>query len=212
MVPTMVYDKSIVSRIKSFPQWIWAVSLVIGAALLLSGALQATRILSSLSWPTATGTIAQSDLKHGYMREGILKYKAHIVYHYDVDGTRYSGRRIAFSGAATHGWKAREVAAAYRVGDTVTVHYHPSKPGQSVLITGVTWQGFSTLLVGVVLTPLALAGLWRRWPLQTDYLFKPHDPDAPWTPARIILGGLGLLSCLAIAWIWWELIKTYAGR
>ncbi len=199
-------------RFKSVSQWIWAITAIVGVGLLFSGALRAQRMLACSSWPTVEGAIITSEMKRGFIREGSLKYNYRIVYRYSVDGTAYENDRISFSGSVRANNQGQSIFRTYPKAKKVTVHHHPTDPDLSVLETARAWSGFKMLLLGILLAPLAVAGFWRRWPLQTDYLFRERNPDAPLTRTQFILGTLGFLTCLGIAWIWWELIKQYAGR
>ena len=186
---------------------------LVGTAALGAGGWQSQRMLVCRGWPTAEGIVRVSEIVPGPMREGSLKFRYHIVYDYTVQGRSFQSERISFSrGSGGADRSPQQLAAAYLPGSRVTVHYHPSKPGLAVLETGLSWQGFSRLTVGLVLACLGAIGFWRRWPMQTDYLFRERDPDQPLTFKGVLLGIFGLSTCLGILWLWWELIKMYAGR
>ena len=199
-------------RIGSIAQWLWALFSLTGLLLFGSGLLQAQRMLSCASWPTAPGVIVKSELKRGYMREGSLKYNFHIVYQYTVNGADFQNDRISFTGQGTDGRTVTETLRTYSKGRTMVVYHNPTNPALSVLETKAHWAGFKRLILGLVIVLLAVTGFWRRWPMQSDYLFREHDPDAPMKVKEMLLGSLGLLVCLGIGWLWWELIKMYAGR
>lgn len=99
----------------------------------------------------------------------------------------------------------------YPKGTPVTVHYHPSRPGTSVLETSLPGSLIKSVLLGFIMAVASFVGMWRRWSLQTSHLLQPYDPDKPMTLSRLLLGALGIFVCIAIVWIWWELIKQYAG-
>ena len=124
----------------------------------------------------------------------------------------YLSQRISFDGTAPGNPQARFLPKRYPVGAAVTVYYNHANPKLAVIDTHVSWRGFKPLAIGVALTLIGLTGFRRRWPLQTDYLFQERDPDEPLTKRKLVLGAAGLLVCLGIVWIWWELIKMYAGR
>lgn len=205
------------SRVKSIPQWIWALALIVSAIILLSCGLRVQRLLSSASWPTVPGVIDTSDIDFVPVTRGMTKYQLQLRYHYVVDGTRFTADRVSFAGGTGYIGRtgsernAKQVRENYPKGTAVTVHHHPTKPGVAVLETDIPGRLIKILLLGLAMTLLSITGIWRRWSLQTDYLFKPYNPDAPMTVNRFILGGLGLAVCLGIVWIWWELIKKYAG-
>ncbi len=206
------------SRFKSIPQWIWAATLIISAVIFLSNAMRIQRIHASAAWPTVSGVIEISELEYTAMSRTINKYQLHIAYRYTVDGIPYQNQRVSyvertsFVGRTSGERYVKRVLAEYPKGASVTVHHHPKDPGLAVLETQIPDGSIKALILGLGMTLLSLIGLWRRWSLQSDYLFKPLDPDAPMTAQKFILGALGLAVCLGIALIWWELIKMYAGR
>ena len=200
------------SRLKSVTQWLWIAMALVGIAFLGAGALQSQRMLACRGWPTVEGVVQVSEVARGPMREGNLKFRYHIVYRYTVRGRSYESERLSFSRRNDADHSPQKLAAAYLPGSRVTVHYNPSRPGLAVLETDLSWQGFRRLIAGLILACLGAIGFWRRWPMQTDYLFRERDPDQPMTFKGVLLGIIGLSTCLGIFWLWWELIKMYAGR
>jgi len=146
------------------------------------------------------------------MREGALKFQLHIVYRYRVDGKAYEGQRIAFAGRAKKLNDIKALLATYPKGRKVQVHYLPDNPKVATLETHVSWHGSKFIAGGLLLLCLGLIGLRRRWSLQTDYMFKDLSPDRHIPKWKIAVGFVGLLASLGIFWLWWELIKMYAGR
>lgn len=207
-----LYTRFLKPRLNSVTQWLWVAVAVIGFSLLGAGALRAQRILASQGWPETDGVVVTSDLQRGVLREGGLKYQYQILYRYTVNGTTYQSKRLSFGGRKSDHSSGQLLLSTYPNGHLVSVHYNPTNPALAVLETGRSWRGFQQLVYGMVLACLGVAGFWRRWPMQSDYLFRERDPDQPLTYLSAFLGTLGLLTCLGIAWIWWELIKMYAGR
>ena len=199
-------------RIRSVAQWIWAFTAIIGVCIFIGAVLNTYRMFACDEWPVTDGVIAHSELKRGLMREGALKFQLHLVYRYRVEGQTYEGQRIAFAG---HTKKLKDIKAlltTYPKGRKVQVHYWPTHPKVATLETHVSWQGLKSLTAGLLLLCLGLAGIWRRWSLQTDYLFKDQDPDRYIPKWKIAVGFVGLAACLGLFWLWWELMKMYAGR
>lgn len=199
------------TRLKSVTQWIWATLALVGIAVLWSGTLRAHRMLMCPGWPTVSGVIEKSELKRGFMREGSLKHQYDMMYRYTINGKNYQSGRITFAGNHA-GEDIQAFLAKYRPGHKVEVRYYPKHPELAAIEAVVSWQGFKLAFFGLLLTGLGGTGFWRRWPLQSDYLFREHDPDEPLALKGVLLGTLGMLSCLGIVWLWWELIKMYAGR
>ncbi len=205
------------SRIKSIPQWIWATTLIVSLVLFAASAWKVQRVWSSASWPTTQGVVDVSDLDFVPISRNASKYKLNLVYQYTVNGQRYEGNRVSFAGRTSYIGRTRTEKGVHRVlktypeGTRVTVFYHPSRPGTSVLETTIPSSLVKSMLLGFIMAVLSFVGIWRRWSLQTSHLFQPYDPDKPMTFNRLVLGALGVVVCLAIIWIWWELIKKYAG-
>jgi len=205
------------SRIKSVPQWIWATTLIVSVVLIAASALRMQRIWSSASWPTVQGMVEVSELEFDPILRNTTKYTLKLIYHYVVDGQKYEGRQVSFAGNTSYVGRTgsekgvQRVLQAYPQGSLVLVYHHPSRPGKSVLETRIPATLYKTLLFGLIMAVISFVGMWRRWSLQTNYLFEPYDPDKPMTVNTFLLGTLGVVVCVAIVWLWWELIKKYAG-
>lgn len=113
--------------------------LVVGAGMLAMGARDLTGGLASYSWPQVSGTILVS---HGtphpdaeYVNERVT---VDIRYRFTVSGVDYQSRRVrfGFEGGGTTEANAEDWLERYPVGQTVDVHYRPSDPAQSTLVTG----------------------------------------------------------------------------
>lgn len=199
------------TRFKSVTQWIWVTAALVGISILWSGTLRTQRMLMCPDWPVVTGKVKKSELKRGIMREGSMKHHYDMIYQYTVSGKTYQSGCISFSGIHASE-DIQTLLAKYRPGQNVEVRYHPKHPELAALEADIAWRGFRLALFGLLFTGLGVTGFWRRWPLQTNYLFREYDPEKPLTLHGAVLGTLGMLSCLGIVWLWWELIKMYAGR
>ncbi|MDM5177174.1 DUF3592 domain-containing protein [Massilia sp. DJPM01] len=123
-----------------------------GAGLLLS-AWRSTR------WPTAIARITRAGILERHDEDGPRGYCPQVAYTFSVDATQYGGTRIAFGIENLYGSPAFAHAyhAMLRVGMHVPVHYHPAKPGYSVLRPGIVRNSFLPLLRGIAcFTLLAL--------------------------------------------------------
>lgn len=199
-------------RIQSVTQWIWAIAAIIGAFIFITAGLNTYRMSVCDQWPVTDGVITHSELKRGIMREGALKFQLHLEYRYRVGGHAYEGKRISFGGPIQKQKDLKAILTTYPKGRKVRVHYLPSNPKVATLETQVSWQGAKFLGGGLLLFCMGLAGIRWRWSLQTDYLFEDRDPDQHIPEWKIAAGFVGLLACLSIFWLWWELMKMYAGR
>ena len=115
------------------------------------------RAKASAGWPSTTGTIVESGTKRVMFRA-----QPRVTYSYAVDGTQHTGDRISFA-AGVPPKETASVLARYPAGKSVTVHYAPEKPAESVLEAGsnrnVTAQ-FRMLLVCFVIVIVVNVGLF----------------------------------------------------
>jgi Protein of unknown function (DUF3592) len=84
-----------------------------------------------------------------------------VLYSYQVNGVHYSTDRVALREASRSGSWASDVAARFRVGQTVTAYYDPADPGAAFLIPERSWAVFASFIVPLAVA-LVLAGLWPR--------------------------------------------------
>lgn len=80
-------------------------------------------------------------------------YGVKIVYHYTVNGQRYSGDKLRFGqSSSSHKW-AQGMVQRFAAGTHPPVYYNPADPAEAVLIPGI--QG-EDLFLALFLTPFAL--------------------------------------------------------
>jgi Protein of unknown function (DUF3592) len=108
-----------------------------------------------------TATVLRSDVVAHTDPRGNTLEQPIVMYSYQVDGVRYSTDRVTLREASRSGHWAKDVAARFRAGDTVTAYYDPTSPGSAFLITERNWLFYLALIVPVVLA-IALAALWPR--------------------------------------------------
>ena len=111
-------------------------------------------------WPTVTGSIFQSEII------GSRAIRPLIVYTYRVGEVEFldssslgvpsfGNRRIRLD-------ESQKLTAEYAPGDTVTVHYNPDNPRQSLLYAREDWAEYMRLSLGVILFALGVFGLTHR--------------------------------------------------
>ncbi|MBT8442580.1 MAG: DUF3592 domain-containing protein [Gammaproteobacteria bacterium] len=112
--------------------------------------------IDSRTWPTIEGRIVHSKLR---VRGRESRNRFSLEYTYEVEGVDYANDEFTFmSGVFLR--NARENAARYPLGKTVTVHYHPDRRDISVLETDVNWPGFLGIaLLSVVFSYVGFFGL-----------------------------------------------------
>lgn len=129
------------------------VLLLAGIALDIYGGMDLALAFSSKGWPTADGTILNSEVETMRARRA-ANYTAKISYSYTVGGQLLSSSQVSFGNEAT-GDRGDMQALVNRFarGSAVKVHYDPSKPTDACLIAGVeSWRDFMPLLIGLLIT------------------------------------------------------------
>lgn len=116
---------------------IYSIDLLIGAGLLIFGAVAAREAFAARDWPTATGTVTAAGLVERISGDGEPAYAADVRYTYQVNQQEYSASRISlgdFSGADSAA--AETVLRRYPRGEPVTVYYDPDHPERALLEPG----------------------------------------------------------------------------
>jgi hypothetical protein len=193
---------------------VWPYLFIFGVVLLVGGAIRTAHIINCREWPQVTGEVVSCELVRGLLREGVAKARLEMTYAYTVAGTPYQGHRIRITGNKESYEAIRTMLKRYRRGGPVVVHHHPGNPARAVLDTSFSWGGLLPLLYGFGLVMLSVTGFLRRWRLTSAHWF-----DGPEPPASVgkmcfedhLLGFLGLLTIVGIPFLWWALIKMYAG-
>ena len=106
-----------------------AISLLTGAALVISSLWMRTRARQSLTWPSVAGHVIEAwvDDARLEMTKPVLRYR------YEVAGRTYVGFRVAYSGYGTSRAGMDELIRPYAEGSTVKVYYNPKDPSSAVL-------------------------------------------------------------------------------
>jgi hypothetical protein len=122
---------------------------------LIAGSIRnGLRAHASRSWPTVPGVVTSARLTTSKGGRGATTCLPDIRYVYAVDGTSYTGRRVAFRDG--YGCtEAERLVDRYGSPAVVTVHVRPGEPGTAVLEPG-SWDGPSYLGFHVPLTLLLL--------------------------------------------------------
>ncbi|QJT08087.1 DUF3592 domain-containing protein [Oceanidesulfovibrio marinus] len=96
----------------------------------------------SAHWPSVPGVVQSSGVEKRKVSRGrskVTAYAAEVTYQYTVAGDTYTGSIIRFCYAPTRSLQtAREEAAQYPAGGSVTVAYDPAAPALGVLQPGYT--------------------------------------------------------------------------
>jgi hypothetical protein len=175
------------------------------------------RQFNSSHYPSAVGTVTQSEAKVHKSSHGQTNYDTSINYRFDVGGRAFTGARLRFNpGTVPDKASANRLVAAHPAGSTVLVYYNPNDPMESVLMPGING---SDLMLFLFLTPFnaIMLGFWRwlgGW--LRERLFRPPAggvkiiTDGRSTRVRlpefgavacglVTVGALGFVSMLILA-------------
>lgn len=105
-------------------------------------------------WPTVQGIVTKSEVV------GNRAIRPLVFYQYRVGGTTYSdssslgvppfgNRRVRLDESET-------IAAEYKAGDSVKIHYDPTTPGRSTLYAREDWASYLRLTIGAMLFGVGL--------------------------------------------------------
>ena len=115
--------------------------------------------LSSRHWPSTQGRVTRSAVVPG--RRDQASYS--VRYEYEVNRQDYTAERVRFGGAInSNRGIARDTVSRYPHGSTVTVYYHPRRPGTATLerrASGFLWLW---LILGLFLAA-GIAGALVGW-------------------------------------------------
>lgn len=118
--------------------------------------MELPRAIDSDTWPITEGRIIHSKLR---VRGRQNRNRFSFEYVYRVGNVDYSNDEFTYM-SDVFLRNARENAAMYPLGKSVTVHYHPDLPRISVLETDVNWLGFAGIaIISVVFSYIGFFGL-----------------------------------------------------
>lgn len=121
--------------------------IVIGIGVAFFGIRGLVRANASVDWPACLGEVTASSVERRSSAESKTRksttYHARIRYAYDVDGSTFSGSRVAYgdygAGNRSH---AERIVERYPEGKDVTVYYMPEDPEESLLEPGLKGQAW----------------------------------------------------------------------
>ncbi|MBO1257095.1 DUF3592 domain-containing protein [Alteromonas sp. 5E99-2] len=108
---------------------------------------------SSIHWPTVEGTIVESSVLRVDWDED-PHFKPLIRYKFKVRSSSFESDNImyqSFNPVLTED-QALEKISDFNVGDKVIVYHHPSKPGESVLLPGLSHHQKALVIAIVIMT------------------------------------------------------------
>jgi len=118
----------------------------------------AYRQMKAIEFPVATGTVTHSEVTVHHSDDGTT-YGVDVKYKYEVAGRSYVGTQYRYGQMNSSDDSARTIVDSLPIGEKVDVHYNPTDPADSVLITGVQSGDY---FLALFLTPfnLVMVGGW----------------------------------------------------
>ena len=115
----------------------------------------------SSRWPSVKGTISES-----YVYSDEDSDRPRVKYRYTVGDKEYSNKVVTLKQRSdTQSLKNSEaIVSDYPEGSSVTVYYHPKKPGYSVLEQGRgsgNWIGFGVFLFLLLASTIWVIATWE---------------------------------------------------
>lgn len=120
----------------------------IGIVILGVGLLRIYGVMQGAAWPTVEGRVLYSNTA-GTGSDSVRQ--AEIRYEYYFAGRRHTGSASWRAGRD----ETRALAASHRVGQAVTVHYDPSNPSRSAIVTDLNWHYAVLPAIAVIFLLLA---------------------------------------------------------
>ena len=123
--------------------------IVAGAFLVIFNSEKMEKVLALKKWPVTTGVIVSSKVV------GERAFRPDIKYHYAVNGKSYSDTTYlhvpGFGGRSNRLDAAEKIVQSLPPGTSVTVHYNPVNPQQSVLKASPWYSIYLQLAFGATL-------------------------------------------------------------
>jgi len=151
--------------------------IIIGALVFSFGVRNLLRAEDSVKWPTVQGVVQSSSMEYHSGDKGGGTYHAHILYNYNLNGTAFSGDRLAYGDyGSSNPSHSQEIVNRYPVGTKVAVYYARTNPEECLLEPGIkaqTWflPGFGIvfLLTGVAMAVFLPKAMEKAY--QADHQF-----------------------------------------
>ena len=122
--------------------------IVIGASVAFFGLRGLIRAKASTAWPSTQGKVIESsvDKQHSSSsgsHSSSTTYHAKIIYKFTVEGTTFSGDRVAYGDyGSSNSSHARQIVNQYPKGKKVIVHYMLVNPKECLLEPGLKLQSW----------------------------------------------------------------------
>ena len=130
----------------------------------------------SQQWPECRGRIVELDREiSSYGSSGGLTDRR-LLYAYEVDGKRYTSSQVGGMVEVFGSVEDHLIKENYPIGKIVSVHYHPSSPAESCLITGFQpWKTIGLVLWLLLSLYFAVVFIYIIFSRELHYGAKPDD-------------------------------------
>ena len=124
---------------------------------------------------------------------------ASVVYHYTVDGKKYTSSRVTFGPRDNYAFLAHALAAQYHPDQQVTVIYDPANPDYAVLRRDIQFSAYHYGFIGLF---LGCVGLRMLLNAVMPVMATTNSRWAPWS-YRVTWPDLPLAVCCLIGMLLW---------
>lgn len=110
------------------------------------------KAIASRRWPRVSGQVISSHIRSTSVGNGARLHAPVVLYSYSVGGITYKSETFTYLGTAgaAFEWQVKKQLRLFKNGTTVQVYYNAIKPEEAVLVPGVHWvQYFSLLLISL---------------------------------------------------------------
>lgn len=135
------------------------VIILFGAIFIIVSIVMRKKAQAAQTWPVAPGQILFSTIETHTSSDSdgdsSTHYEPKVEYSYAVMGSPMKGTRISFGAMGSDFKAAQKTTTRYPVGASVSVHYNPEKPAESVLETTAR-GGTVFMVVGIVIAVVGI--------------------------------------------------------
>lgn len=140
---------------QTFKLFISGIPIIIGFILLSTSLAYVAEGYKSENWLKTKGEVFE-----GYESKGMIAIYSYVFHNYDSFSYLYEVNGIEFKGYRI-GIGVNSSSKDYYKGELVDVYYDPLNPSNSVLVKGVSYSQFFTIIIACGLIAVG-AALWKR--------------------------------------------------
>jgi len=182
--------------------------IVIGLIAVGVGVWLLVKSLRSEHWPVTDGVILTAEIKSHSGEHGDT-YSAEVTYSYRVNGTGYTGEKLAIGQMSSSSGYAQGVLQRYPVGKKVSVHYFPGDPTEAILETGIhggMWicfgLGTAFTLFGTLFLQISRAAARAQLPgAAPSSIHMQPDGSVTMDKPPVLMGVIFLLAGIGLSFV-----------